>query len=322
MDPEGEAARYGISLNKDLPAGTISAAPKQVLALNADLNEAADAHSNWMLSTDNFSHTGSGGSDPGDRMRDAGYVFSGNWSWGENIAWSGTTGTLDPDAAAVQHHRNLFLSSGHRKNILNDYFREAGVGSIDGRFTSGSNTYNALVTTENFATSGPSFFVTGVAYNDADNDDFYSIGEARSGVKVDILKNGAVATSSLSGTAGGYAAALASSAGNPVDVEVRFSGGGLSCPDGRRRHVGGLQCQGRHCRWQHHPQQCFSHPHAERRGPSTCSASGTSVPLAIRSPTRSLEIPARTRSGAVPETTASRDSMATTRYVEAPATMC
>ena len=34
MDPEGEAARYGISLNQGLTAGTISSAPKQVLAFN------------------------------------------------------------------------------------------------------------------------------------------------------------------------------------------------------------------------------------------------------------------------------------------------
>ena len=94
--------------------------------MNAELNGSADAHSGWMLSTDTFSHTGIGGSDPGTRMRDAGYVFSGSWSWGENIAWSGTTGTLNPNAAAVQHHQNLFLSAGHRTNILNGLFPRGG----------------------------------------------------------------------------------------------------------------------------------------------------------------------------------------------------
>jgi uncharacterized protein YkwD len=232
MDPAGEAARFGISLNKDLAAGTISNAPKQVLAMNAGLNGAADAHSGWMLSSDRFSHTGIDGSDPGTRMRDAGYVFAGSWSWGENIAWSGTTGTLNPNAAAVQHHQNLFLSAGHRTNILNGFFREAGVGSLDGKFTSGSNTYNALMTTQNFATSGNDRFVTGVAYEDRDSNDFYSIGEARSGVTVDILQDGGIAASAVSGTAGGYAAAFASSAKAPVAVDVRFKGGGLDSPVG------------------------------------------------------------------------------------------
>ena len=227
MDPAGEAARFGISLNKDLAAGTISNAPKQVLAMNAELNGSADAHSGWMLSSDTFSHTGLGGSDPGTRMRDAGYVFAGSWSWGENIAWSGTTGTLNANAAAAQHHQNLFLSAGHRTNILNGYFREAGVGSLDGKFATGSNTYNALMTTQNFATSGNDRFITGVAYDDSDNNDFYSIGEARGGVMVDILADGTVAASAVSGAAGGYAAAFASSAKAPADVDVRFRGGGL-----------------------------------------------------------------------------------------------
>lgn len=44
LDPAGEAARFGMSLNKDLAAGTITTAPKQVLALNPFLNAAAGKH--------------------------------------------------------------------------------------------------------------------------------------------------------------------------------------------------------------------------------------------------------------------------------------
>ena len=231
LDPAGEAARFGIDLNKDLAAGTITAGPKQVLALNPFLNAAADAHSLWMLNQDIFSHTGVGNSTPGDRMGDAGYVFSGGWSWGENIAWSGTTGTVNADAAAIQHHENLFRSAGHRLNILNDFFREAGVGSITGQF----GAYNAQMTAEAFATSGAGHFVTGVVYDDADSDDFYSIGEGRSGRVVELLQNGSAVASSTSGTAGGYALGT----GITGQAELRFSGGGLAAPMGVSLQISG-----------------------------------------------------------------------------------
>lgn len=58
----------------------------QPLAFDSDLNESAENHSAWMIATDTFSHRGAGGSDAGDPMEDAGYVFSGSWTWGENIA--------------------------------------------------------------------------------------------------------------------------------------------------------------------------------------------------------------------------------------------
>src|SRR5262245_50359594 len=121
LDPAAEAARYGVSL------GTISASSKQPLAANDLLLAAAEKHSQWMLDTDTFSHTGAGGSDPGARMAAAGYVFSGNWAWGENIAWQGTTGTLNLVAAINSEHAALFQSTGHRANILNDTFQEVGV---------------------------------------------------------------------------------------------------------------------------------------------------------------------------------------------------
>src|SRR5262249_35666436 len=56
------AATYSVSL------GTISAASKQPLAANQFLTTAAENHSQWMLDTDTFSHTGINGTDPGDCM--------------------------------------------------------------------------------------------------------------------------------------------------------------------------------------------------------------------------------------------------------------
>ncbi len=224
LDPEGEAARLGLSLNAGLPAGSISAQAKQPLAFDAELNDAARGHSRWMLDQDVFSHSGAGGSSPGDRMRDAGYEFQGNWTWGENIAWSGTTGEVDVQALTLETYEGLFESPGHRENLLGDGFREVGLGILEGQFTSGA-TYNALMVTQNYARSGDDFFLTGVAYDDTDGDGFYSPGEGNGGVSLSIQEAGGDTTAATTTASGGYQAALDSGS-----YEVTISGGGVSAP--------------------------------------------------------------------------------------------
>lgn len=201
LNPAAEAARYGIDLNAGLAAGTITTTSKQVLAANQLLEQAAILHSQWMLAADVFSHTGSGGTNPGQRIDAQGYDW---WTYGENIAWSGTTGTLNFEASIGQLHRNLFLSSGHRTNIMGENFREIGLGAEAGSFTTGGRTYNAAMLTENFASSGSAVFLTGVAYDDADGDGFYSIGEGRG-----TLSLSAQGATTASSAAGGYQLALA-----------------------------------------------------------------------------------------------------------------
>jgi hypothetical protein len=224
LDASGEAAIYGLGdLNRGLLAGTISDAPKQPLAPNSLLNAAAVAHSQWMLSVDQFSHTGVGGSSPGQRMEAAGYAFSGSWTWGENIAWSGQSFGLDLSAQIDIHHRGLFLSDGHRKNLLNGSFREIGLGQVGGDFTSGATTWDASMLTEKFAASGPGFFITGVTYSDRNANGQYSIGEGVSGVIAAIAGGQSTTTSE----AGGYALSAGSGVARValgaalVDVEVQ-----------------------------------------------------------------------------------------------------
>ena len=213
LDPLAEAALQGIDLNQNLAPGTLNGSAKQVLAPNAFLDLAAEAHSAWMLQTDIFSHTGVNNSDPGQRMTSAGYAFTGNWTWGENIAWSGTTGTIDLAAAISGHHRGLFLSSGHRLNILNDSFREIGIAQVGGQFTVNGTTYNASMATQAFATSGSSAYLTGVVYSDSNGDKFYSIGEA--GPATSFTIGG---SSDTSEAAGGYALATSVAAGVLVSI--------------------------------------------------------------------------------------------------------
>jgi Ca2+-binding RTX toxin-like protein len=228
LDPAAEAQRLGIDLNQGLAAGTIGTAPKQPLAMNALLVDAARGHSGWMLATDTFSHTGANGSSPGDRMKAAGYTFSGSWTWGENIALRSAPLTA---TAAEALHDMLFRSAGHRTNILNDAFREMGAGLAQGEYKG----YTASVLTENFARSGSLSFLLGVAFDDADGDRRYDPGEGMGGITLTLRNTttGAVTETTTWG-AGGYQVAL------PAGLyEATFSGGALAAPVTRSVSIGG-----------------------------------------------------------------------------------
>lgn len=206
-DPEGEAARFGIDLNTGLPAGTIDATLKQPLAMNAILIDSSRAHSQWMLDNDVFSHTGDDGSSSHDRMVGAGFQFTGSWRSGENLSWTGTTGTLDADGVIAGQHEGLFRSPGHRENLMQGDFREVGIGILTGEFTSNDTDFNASMATQNFAKSGSLSFLTGVFYDDTDGDNFYTIGEGVGGVRV-TAEGVAGNFSTTSYDAGGYSLAL------------------------------------------------------------------------------------------------------------------
>jgi hypothetical protein len=229
LDPEGEAARYGIDLNEGLSGVVISATPKQPLAFNPELTAGARGHSLWMLDNDVFSHTGGNGSDPGERMRSAGYKFSGSWTYGENIAWQGTTGTLDLTRATQSIHENLFVDEGidgrgHRINLMNPSFRQVGIGTLSGVFTASGRDYNAGMVTQDFAASGayPKAFLVGVVYEDRDGDGFYSPGEGLGGVTVQPADGSFYAVTSSSG---GFAIPIVGLTG---ELTVAISSGPLA----------------------------------------------------------------------------------------------
>jgi Ca2+-binding RTX toxin-like protein len=173
----------------------------QPLAFNSNLNTAAENHSSWMLQTGTFSHTGINGSSPGDRMKSAGYEFTGSWSWGENIAWK-TMGSATLQSNALQLHNNLMNSSGHRANILKSSFKEIGVGLVTGGFRDFSN---VAMLTEDFAKTGTGSFLTGVAFNDIDKDNSYDIGEGLGGLNVSArnVSTGTIKTTQTT-SSGGY----------------------------------------------------------------------------------------------------------------------
>jgi uncharacterized protein YkwD len=84
---------------------------------NAMLTAAARGHSTDMATNGFFSHTGSDGSTPWDRMRAAGYVHT---AAGENIA----AGQRSP----AEVMSDWLASPGHCANVMSPAFRELGVG--------------------------------------------------------------------------------------------------------------------------------------------------------------------------------------------------
>ena len=208
LDPLGEAARMGIDLNAGLAAGQISGVSKQVLAPNAMLESAAINHSLWMLATDTFSHTGIGGSSPDLRIKAAGYAFQ---NWGENLALVSTTPTMTLQTQIETMNTSLFLSAGHRVNLMNGVFRELGVGSESGVFTQGGINYPANALSLEFGQTGTARFLTGVAYKDTNLNQFYSLGEGTANV---VFSSGGKSTSTAD--AGGYALSLGALTDTPV----------------------------------------------------------------------------------------------------------
>lgn len=225
LDPLGEARRFGIDLNKDLAPGTLNGTPKPPLAPNNKLVDAARAHSQYMLDHDKFAHEGIGDGTPSTRIKAAGYTFPNGGSLGENIAINGTSGVANETDFTFANHEGLFKSAPHRENILSTSFRELGIGIKHGPFVFEGNTaaFDSVDATQNFARSGSQVFITGVAINDKDGDNFYDIGEQRAKVVVDALQNGAIVRSDTTEPAGGYSIGVAAGTYN-----LQFHGGDLS----------------------------------------------------------------------------------------------
>lgn len=223
-NPAAEAVALGIDLNEGLAPGTLTADAKQPLAFNPQLVAAARAHSQWMVQTDVFAHN-EGSVDPGDQMRAAGYPFVGSWTWGQNIAFRGQTGS-NPDLmpTVAKEEDDLFVDAGidgrgHRLNLLDDHFKEIGVGAATGVFQG----YNAVLTSQDFAAESGNSFLTGVAFTDAAGTHFYKPGEGLGSITITATRASDQAVfTTTTWAAGGYSLALA-----PGTYEVAASGAGL-----------------------------------------------------------------------------------------------
>jgi uncharacterized protein YkwD len=92
---------------------------------NAQLQQAAQGHSEDMVDQDYFEHVGPNGDTPLSRMRASGYIYSSQVGYevGENIGW-GTLWLATPDAIVAA----WMASPGHRANILDTHFRDTAIG--------------------------------------------------------------------------------------------------------------------------------------------------------------------------------------------------
>lgn len=181
-DPDAAAIRYGVSdLNDNVPPEFfISNTPKQPLAFNFLLQGAAAFHSIWQLVNDTFSHTGVGGFVANLRLTLFGYGSPGAFGFAENIGWVGEFPTTpDMEQSVLDLQRGYFRddgqpSAGHRRNILLDEMKEAGIGTKPGQFFSSGTNWNAVMSTQDFAFKFDDPFITGVVYDDLDGDNFFT----------------------------------------------------------------------------------------------------------------------------------------------------
>ena len=135
------------------------------------------------------------------------------------MRWASIRATAGLQDEVQLLHTNLVNSPDHKANILNTNFREIGIGFETGEFQG----WDAAFVTENFARSGSSSFLTGVAFDDKDGDKFYDPGEGLGGITVQAVSSSGVVYSTTAMTTGGYQIAL------PTDTyNVTFSGGGVA----------------------------------------------------------------------------------------------
>jgi uncharacterized protein YkwD len=103
----GQAAAYAVLELVNAERAARGLAP---FAWHDRVAAAAVAHSNDMASRGVMTHTGSDGSNAGDRLRRAGFTWSG---WGENVAY----GYRDAPSVVAA----WMASSGHRRQMLGNY---------------------------------------------------------------------------------------------------------------------------------------------------------------------------------------------------------
>ena len=223
QDPVAEATRLGTTLNEGLPAGTLAPGARQPLALNDNLQAAIEGHIADELANNYFSHTGSDGSTPVQRINASGYT---GWTRvGENLALQYTSGAINLLQFVTDEYQNLFIDTsepgrGHRVNMVDGTFSEVGSAVQSGTYTG----FNAVDTGNDFGTRPGNSFLTGIAYTDSVSaNNFYDVGEGLGGVSIDITGAGTYHTTANS--AGGYQIALPAGS-----YTVTFSGTGISSP--------------------------------------------------------------------------------------------
>ena len=206
----------------------------QPLAFNERLLQMSELHSQDQHDNDFQGHVSSNNPPnpfrPGDTLGDRASRVGYSGSLGENVfassrsvAYGHAAFEVDWGSSTRPSHecynpsfagQGMQNPAGHRANLHNANMKEAGIGVVqksDGRH----------IVTQNLGSPGNAQFITGVVFEDINNNDFYDIGEGRSGVRIDVEGSGFYALSSNSGA---YTIPVSENG----TFEVRFSGGGVS----------------------------------------------------------------------------------------------
>lgn len=116
--PGSESLREGLEYQLfDLTNASRAKHGLAPLEWHAEVGETARRHSADMAENEYFNHTNLDGQSPFDRMTEDGISYT---TAGENLAAA--------QFSSIYAHHGLMNSEGHRQNILNDNFRELGVG--------------------------------------------------------------------------------------------------------------------------------------------------------------------------------------------------
>ena len=152
--------------------------PAPPLAMNAQLLAAARWHSGDMFTNQYQGHYQTNGTsvlDPGGRISATGYSWQ---TYGENVyayaksVFYGYAG-FDVDWG-VAPPTGMQNPPGHRNNIHDSRFREAGIGVVDGM----NGSVGPQLVTQDFATSQTATpLISGVVYHDLNGNGFYDVGE-------------------------------------------------------------------------------------------------------------------------------------------------
>ncbi len=195
--------------------------PVPPLAMNAQLLAAARWHSGDMFTNQYQGHYQTNGSsvlDPGGRISATGYGWQ---TYGENVyayaksVFYGYAG-FDVDWG-VAPPTGMQNPPGHRNNIHDSRFREAGIGVVDGM----NGSVGPQLVTQDFATSQSATpLISGVVYHDLNGNGFYDVGEGLDGVTVTVDGSEYYAVTANSG---GYAVPVTTNGA----YTVTFSAPGL-----------------------------------------------------------------------------------------------
>jgi len=200
------------------------------LAPVAALNTAAEGHSEFLDRTDyeggvnpktgaKSPHYGPNSSSPTDRANAAG------WSGGvaENVAFqadsrfSGSEGDGLLQTLVERAHTGLMKSPAHFQNITSSS-NTVGIGIALGD----NGSLGAAYFTQKFG-SDEKNYLTGVVFDDKDNDNSYDIGEASGSTRVSVVNaEGSVVAAKSTDPGGGYSLALANGT-----YTARFTGTGI-----------------------------------------------------------------------------------------------